>query len=215
MMIWILNRAHHTPSYCVLGLAKEIDGYCIPYAKTFTPNSLHNVMKLEPSMKSVMCLVLARFKLEDAGYIQSIDVNHFDLCGGGNQAPGVPFELSNDERDQENPLKQEVQRVLEQMYFDILQESPNKKSHTQGAWTNIPSILPEQLAVEDLYLQPEQYFVAVQYKISSEENWEMHFNQFFPSEVPMYAGQNFGKACHYRSYLNLMQHLSKQQLGWV
>ncbi|KAI6138337.1 hypothetical protein BKA82DRAFT_3990551 [Pisolithus tinctorius] len=105
--------------------------------------------------------------------------------------------------------------ILEQMYYDILQESPNKRSHTQGAWTNIPQSLRDEMAVEDLYLQLELPFEAVQYSIASDEVWQLHFNRFFPAQVPQRAGQNFGKCRYYHTYLALVRRLPSHQLQLV
>lgn len=143
------------------------------------------------------------------------DVDYFHLHGGGNR----PLEARDDDPefivDPQNPLKNEVQVILEQMFFDILQESPNKKSHREGAWTNIPREFRHQLGIEDLYLHIEFPFHAIQYTISSPDNWAMHFDRFFPPAVPQRSGQNFGKARYYHSYLNLIRNLSRQKLSGV
>jgi hypothetical protein len=143
------------------------------------------------------------------------DVNFFQEHGGGNRQAidvGNNFEI---QQDANNPLKNEVQIILEQMYFDILQESPNKRSHREGAWTNIPQVLRQQLATEDLYLQLELPFEAVQYHISSAEEWTTHFNRFFPSAIPEHVFQNFGKARYFNTYLDLVRRLTPHRLGIV
>lgn len=143
------------------------------------------------------------------------DVDYFNRRGGGNR-DAVMLELDiQQDPNNGNPLKNEVQVILEQMFFDILQESPNKRTHTEGSWTNIPHMLREEYGVENLYQRLDLPFHAVQYAILSPEKWLLHFNRFFPPTIPKHAGQNFGKASYYHSYLNLVRTLSQQRLTQV
>ncbi|KAI6041176.1 hypothetical protein EDC04DRAFT_2893391 [Pisolithus marmoratus] len=118
---------------------------------------------------------------------QGRDVEYFNQHGGGNCNVDVEDDLHNEVNDDPDALKQKVQLILEQMYYDILHESPNKQYHTVGAWTNILRALSKQEAVEDLYLRPELPFHATQYLIADQRTWEVHFNQFFPPTVPSWA----------------------------
>lgn len=65
------------------------------------------------------------------------DVDYFDRHGGGNREPISLDDEPHPQQDPQNPLKNRVQLILEQMFYDILQESPNKKGHAEGSWTNI------------------------------------------------------------------------------
>ena len=141
------------------------------------------------------------------------DVDYFRQHGGGTR------DLIEDATPQgeaaDNPLKQHVQEILLQLYYDILSESPNKRSRLEGAWTNIPNSLRAEHAVEDLYLQLEFPFTAVQYVTSTDAQWETHFNRFFPPKIPGHAGQNFGKCRYYHTYLTLVNYLPPRHLSWV
>lgn len=143
------------------------------------------------------------------------DVDYFQQNGGGNrQAEGADDEPQFQE-DPQNPLKNEVQVILEQFFFDILQESPNKKSKTEGSWTNIPATLRHELGVEDLYMHLDFPFHGAQYTVLAADKWVGHFDRFFPQKVPERVGQNFGKARYFQMYLNLVSRLSLQRLGEV
>ena len=101
------------------------------------------------------------------------DVDYYHRHGGGNHRLDIHEDLGAAEEHVENPLKVQVQEILAQMYYDILQESPNKRNRVEGPWTNIPRAMREQLAVEDLYIRLEFPFTAVQYIISSETQWDL------------------------------------------
>jgi hypothetical protein len=138
------------------------------------------------------------------------DVDYFIHHGGGNRQPIPDEDVPQDApRD---PLKSEVRVILEQMFFDVLQESPNRKSQREGAWTNIPQALRHELAVEDLYLTLDFPFHSVQYNIASTDQWALHFDRFFPATVPKKLPQNFGKSRYFNAYLNLIRRLSSPQL---
>ena len=143
------------------------------------------------------------------------DVDYYHHHGGGNHCLDIHEDLGAAEEHVENPLKVQVQEILAQMYYDILQESPNKRNNVEGPWTNIPCAMQEQLAVEDLYMHLEFPFMAVQYIISLETQWDLHFSRFFPDRTPQYIGQNFGKCCYYHTYLTLVGRLTPHQLDWV
>ncbi|KAI6010447.1 hypothetical protein BKA83DRAFT_4068589 [Pisolithus microcarpus] len=146
---------------------------------------------------------------------QGRDVEYFNRHGGGNRNVDVEDDHPDEGDEEPDALKQKVQSILEQMYYDILHESPNKRCHTEGAWTNIPRALREQEAVEELYMRPELPFYAVQYVIADQETWKVHFNRFFPPEVPSWAGQNFGKCRYFHSYLDLIRQLPRHRLRLV
>lgn len=143
------------------------------------------------------------------------DVDFFHEHGGGNRQVVNADDDFEAAQDVNNPLKQAVQVILEQMFFDIIQVSPNKRSYREGAWTNIPRALRQQLAVEDLYLHLELPFEAVQYHICSLEEWNTHFNRFFPPEIPEHIFQNFGSTRYFHTYLDLVRQLTPQQLQRV
>ena len=143
------------------------------------------------------------------------DVDYFVRHGGGNRQPVPDDDEPHFQDAPHNPLKSEVRIILEQMFFDILQESPNKKSQLEGAWTNIPQALRHELAVEDLYLTLDLPFYSVQCNIASTDQWALHFDRFFPPTVPQKPAQNFGKSRYFNAYLNLVRRLSSRQLTRV
>jgi hypothetical protein len=143
---------------------------------------------------------------------QGPDVDYFHQNGGGNRR----LDIANIDNDApEISLKQQVQEILEQMYYDILQESPNKRDRQEGAWTNIPSDLREELAVEDLYIHLNFPFISVQYTFATNADWSKHFDRFFPATIPSHAGQNFGRATYYQTYISLVRRLSLHRLDLV
>lgn len=145
---------------------------------------------------------------------QGVDVDYFQHHGGGNREHDDD-DNQPDNQDPQNPLKCQVQLILEQMYYDILQESPNKRNRNEGAWTNIPGEFREQLAVENLYSHLHLPFTAVQYQICTPELWAKHFDRFFPSQLPKGASQNFKKSRYYHIYLDLVRRLSPMELSPV
>lgn len=156
---------------------------------------------------------LDRLPLPDPARPQGPDVDYFHQHGGGNR-PLVPPD-DDPEMEPENPLKNRVQLILEQMFYDILHESPNRRSHSEGPWTNIPLALREQQATEDLYLHLEFPFDAVQYIVCTQEQWLKHFDHFFPLTVPTQPLQNFRKCRYFSSYLSLIQELRPRRLSRV
>ena len=143
------------------------------------------------------------------------DVDYFHRHGGGNRNYLIEDEADPLDEPTDNPLKDHVQLILDQFYHDILQESPNKRHHAEGAWTNIPRALRGGLALEDLYVKLEFPFSAVQYVIATDSQWETHFSRFFPTSMPERAPQNFGKCRYYHMYLTLLDRLSPQHLAFV
>lgn len=146
---------------------------------------------------------------------QGPDVDHFNQHGSGNRRLDIANNPDLNNEVPEISLKQQVQEILEQLYYDILHESPNKRNHLEGAWTNIPRALREQLAVEDLFMHLEFPFVAVQYTFATEAQWNKHFDRFFPPTIPAHAGQNFGKSRYYHTYISLVRLLSTHRLDLV
>ncbi|KAI6009140.1 hypothetical protein EDC04DRAFT_2610733 [Pisolithus marmoratus] len=235
MAIWILNGAHRTPNHHALGLAKEACAKILldedddpndPNAVT-TPlmyeAGVYFICDIEQDTRS-HCYRIPWAKTFDEqllaqayehGTIQEgQDVEYFNRHGRGNRNVDVEDDLHNEVNNNPDALKQKVQLILEQMYYDILHESPNKRYHMVGAWTNILRALREQEAVEDLYLRPELPFHATQYLIADQHTWEVHFNQFFPPTVPSWAGQNFGKCHYFHSYLELVSHYPDTASDW-
>ncbi|KAF8431680.1 hypothetical protein L210DRAFT_3507781 [Boletus edulis BED1] len=139
MAIWILNGVHCTSDYHLYNLAKQT---CPEVLKD--PNA-----HIQPLMYEVGVYFLCDMRP---------DINYFHQHGRGNCPPIPPDDDAKPEP--ENSLKSHVQLILEQMFYDILQESPNRKSHSQKPWTNIPLTLREEHVTEDLYLRLEFPFDA-------------------------------------------------------
>ena len=147
-------------------------------------------------------------RIVQRGRMQGRDVEYFHQQGGGNRQPG-------NDAPGEHVLATEVRKILEQFYYDMLAESPNRRRAQEGAWTNIPPALRERLAVEELYTQLRFPFYHCQYTLCTPEQWVTQFNRFFPAEVVTRPGQNFKKARYYERYTALIGDLtvqSKQRL---
>ncbi|KIM55670.1 hypothetical protein SCLCIDRAFT_134317 [Scleroderma citrinum Foug A] len=110
----------------------------------------------------------------------------------------------------ENDLSTAVRKILEQLFYDILAESPNRRHATQGAWTNIPTALREQQGVEALYMELQFPFTHCQYTLCDEVRWLDQFNRFFPTTNPTAPRQNFKKAKYLEKYINLLGNLTPQ-----
>ncbi|KAI9451894.1 hypothetical protein HD554DRAFT_1990371, partial [Boletus coccyginus] len=108
-----------------------------------------------------------------------------------------------------------VKVILEQFFYDMVQESPNKKAATEGAWINIPKELRAQEATERLYQSFALPFVAAQWTICTPEQWELHFSRMFPAQRPASVGQNFRKCTYYTQWLTLVEDLGPQALSRV
>ena len=124
--------------------------------------------------------------------VQGPDVAHFAQYGGGNRDAQV---LLNQQPNNSQSISIRVKLILEQFFYDMLQESPNKKGN-QGAWTNIPPELRAQEAIEHLYQTFGLPFHAAQFTFSTEQQWTLHFNRMFPSSPP-FKQQNFGKCTYF------------------
>ncbi|KAI6142092.1 hypothetical protein BKA82DRAFT_4018244 [Pisolithus tinctorius] len=93
--------------------------YCIPWAKTFDPDLIAQAFEQGTVQEWAVSPMVYPYLIHPT--LKAVMLNTSDIMDG----------------DEPDALKHEVQMILEQMYYDILQESPNKQSHTQGAWTNI------------------------------------------------------------------------------
>ena len=140
------------------------------------------------------------------------DVTHFMNHGGGNRA-----EAGEQEMGQEN-VTVLVQKILEQFFIDMITESPNRKSASEGPWTNIPKVLRHQEANEALFQSFALPFAAVQFAWCSPDQWMAHFDKLFPERRPQQLGQNFGKCSYFLDWLRLMaslDHASKMRVHTV
>ena len=140
------------------------------------------------------------------------DVDHFARHGGGNRDAQV---LLNNQPNNNQDISLKVQHILEQFFYDMLQESPNRKGASQGAWTNIPSELRVQEATEHLYQTFGLPFFAAQFTFSTDEQWTLHFNRMFPAQPPTIKAQNFGKCTYFLKWLELIHSLSPQSTSRV
>lgn len=154
---------------------------------------------------------LDNIQLRPTQRMRGEDVNHFAIHGGGNRTNGV--DDHNDEESQDITLR--VKKILEQFFFDMIEESPNKKSAKEGAWTNIPRQMRAQEATEQLFQSFALPFFAAQYCFCTTEQWDMHFNRLFPLQFPTSSGQNFRKCTYYTQWLNLISALNQQSLRRV
>ncbi|KAI6044342.1 hypothetical protein EDC04DRAFT_2561460, partial [Pisolithus marmoratus] len=135
------------------------------------------------------------------------DVDHFAQHGGGSHDAQVLIGAAQDDGE-DTPTR--IKLLLEQFFYDMLEESPNKKAATDGPWTNIPKWLCTQEATEHLYQSFGLPFVAAQYKFCTPEQWNLHFSHMFPLTVPITCAQNFGKATYYHQWLDLIASLGSQ-----
>ncbi|KIO00762.1 hypothetical protein M404DRAFT_60475, partial [Pisolithus tinctorius Marx 270] len=109
----------------------------------------------------------------------------------------------------------QVQVLLEQFFYDLLQESPNKKAASEGSWTNIPPRQRSQEATETLYRSFALPFFAAQYTFCTGQQWDLHFNRLFPAQLPTTMGQNFRKCTYYHKWLDLIASLGVQSRNRV
>ncbi|KAF8130614.1 hypothetical protein EV363DRAFT_1296686 [Boletus edulis] len=171
MAIWILNGVHCTSDYHLYNLAKQTcpevlkdpNAHIQPLIRSHaqhtnncTLNQTIEVHSIRP--REQLLPEIGHSPLPDFAYPQRPDINYFHQHGRGNR-PLIPPD-DDAKPEPENSLKSHVQLILEQMFYDILQESPNCKSHSQKPWTNIPLTLKEEHVTEDLYLRLEFPFDA-------------------------------------------------------
>ena len=144
--------------------------------------------------------------------IQGPDVQHFTQHGGGTRDAQVLIRL----QVQDDPnFTRRIQVLLEQFFHDLLLESPNKKSGSEGAWTNIPKALRPIEATEHLYQSFALPFHAAQFTFCTPEQWDLHFNRMFPAQYPKSVGQNFSKCTYYAQWISLLATLSPQHISRV
>lgn len=155
---------------------------------------------------------LQNLRVRPAQRMRGDDVDHYALHGGGNRIPGL-----NDA----NPAHQEVnmvvrvQKLLEQFFYDLIQQAPNHKAAKDGSWTNIPVSMRLEEGTEELYKSLALPFFAAQYTFCDSETWKKHFDRFFPLKMPTRIGQNFGQASYYIQWLELVNTLSIQSVARV
>lgn len=164
-----------------------------------------NIRPRERSLPQVRQDLLQNIKKRPEHRMMGADVRHFAIHGGGNRDAQVL--LQNDEHDREDTITK-VQVIMEQFYYDIIQESPNRKKKTDGSWTNIPKEHRNEEATEHLFTSSGLPFFAAQYTICTEEQWELHFNRMFPKDIPDILGQNFKKCTYFQEWLQLLQRLT-------
>ncbi|KIK73234.1 hypothetical protein PAXRUDRAFT_29267, partial [Paxillus rubicundulus Ve08.2h10] len=92
--------------------------------------------------------ILEGVHLRPAQRMRGEDVVHFHTFGGGNRLDALP---ENHRDDAEEALSIRVQKLLEQFFFDILQQALNHRSASEGSWTNIPKDLCMEYGTEQLY----------------------------------------------------------------
>ncbi|KAI6098093.1 hypothetical protein F5141DRAFT_1253907, partial [Pisolithus sp. B1] len=116
--------------------------------------------------------------------------------------------ITQDRDDEGTPTK--IRLLLEQFFYDMVEESPNKKAALDGPWINIPIELRTQEATEELFQSFGLPFFAAQYTFCTSEQWEMHFTRLFPSDPPVTLGQNFRKATYFRQWLDIIASVGAQ-----
>jgi hypothetical protein len=152
---------------------------------------------------------LANISLQPPQGMEGEDVDHFNVHGGGNR------DQASDAEDAEEDLTRRVQKILEQFFFDLIEESPNKKRATDGAWTSIPKEMRHEKATEQLFLSFGLPFFAAQYMFCTPDQWNTHFNRLFPRERPPVLGQNYRKSTYYTKWLELISNLSSESFTKV
>lgn len=80
---------------------------------------------------------LANIQVRPHRRMRGEDVTHFEMHGGGSHNP----DDCACNMDQPHNLILRARNLMEQFFFDIIEESLNKKSVSEGAWTNIPKDL--------------------------------------------------------------------------
>lgn len=140
------------------------------------------------------------------------DVNHFARHGGGNRIQG---QNNINPANQEEDMGIRIQKLLEQFFYDLIQQAPNRKAAKDGSWTNIPVSMRLEEGTEQLYKSLALPFYAAQYIFCDAETWKKHFDRFFPLEIPSRIGQNFGQTSYYAQWLELVNSLSTQSLARV
>lgn len=146
--------------------------------------------------------VLDDIEIRPTHRMRGDDVTHFRNHGGGNRA------VAREEEMAQRSVTTTVQKILEQFFIDIIEESPNRKSVSQGAWTNIPKVLRHQEANEALFQSFALPFTAVQFAWCSPTEWEVHFNRLFPETEREKRGQNYGKCSYFEDWIQLMRSLN-------
>ncbi|KAG8221814.1 hypothetical protein J3R82DRAFT_2152, partial [Butyriboletus roseoflavus] len=150
-------------------------------------------------------------RMRPAQRMRGEDVDHFARHGGGNRIQA----LDNPNVDPEADLSMRIKKILEQFFYDIIQQAPNRKSAQDGSWTNIPVDMRLQEGTEQLYRSLALPFFAAQYIICDSEIWKLHFDRFFPTKCPTRIGQNFGQATYYSQWMELVNRLSPNSLARV
>ncbi|KAG6370137.1 hypothetical protein JVT61DRAFT_12439 [Boletus reticuloceps] len=139
------------------------------------------------------------------------DVEHFRTHGGGTR----DGQMLRAQPAGSDDFIRTIKTLLEQMFHDILQESPNQRSALGRAWTNIPSHRRPEQATEQLYKSFAVPFIAVQYTFCDEKEWQKRFDHFFPLQRPDRRPQNFPKCRYYQDWMVLIDTLTPSSLQRV
>lgn len=173
---------------------------------------IENIRPADRSLPHMQETFLNDIKQRPSKRMRGPDVDHFAQHGGGNRDAQVLLNALQED-DQDTATK--VKLILEQVFYDILMESPNKKAAHEGAWTNIPMALRNQEANEDLYLSFGLPFFAAQYTFCDQDQWSLHFDRLFPERPPLTKTQNFSKCTYFIKWIDLLQSLSVASISRV
>ncbi|EPQ50183.1 hypothetical protein GLOTRDRAFT_97180 [Gloeophyllum trabeum ATCC 11539] len=96
-----------------------------------------------------------------------------------------------------------VQKILDQLFLDVIGMAPNRKGTHGMSYLSIPKEIRTEEATEALFKTARLPFNQCLYKIVTPQQWELRWKHLFPSERRV-KGQNYLKAEYWREYWILM-----------
>ncbi|KAG1851062.1 hypothetical protein DFJ58DRAFT_661763 [Suillus subalutaceus] len=127
------------------------------------------------------------------------------------------FNGAGDNEEGERTANERAAKIYEQLFLDLIEEAPNRKSAQRGSYLTIPVDMRCELARPELLQTAELPFELAQYCVCTPEQWDMHFNRLFPKSYDEAASspgrQNYGKCTYYSDYLALARVISGNALA--